>query len=103
MSRVGDAHLRKLLSGQVGPASPRDHSRDQLGTEVCGGRQRGRGPGAGPEIADRCIADVVLPGGLFGCDLQPAAEERYVEDVAAIRRLLIGQQIEEEGREAVLD
>ena len=99
ISRVGAVTLAKCRAGEVGPTAARD-DRLHPRAERCRRHQSRGGPGAGAEEAERQAGQVGLLVDPGDGVQQSVGEQANVEDLAAVRGLALGQQVEQQGGEA---
>lgn len=90
----------EALVGQVGTAATRDHGGDGI-AERRGGAECSGGAGRSPEIAARESGRLGLLARPTGCGHESRAEQADVEHVGAILLLVDGEQVEQQGCEAI--
>jgi hypothetical protein len=92
---------RQCSPGEVGTAATRNDRRDP--SLMCRlGDKRRRGASAGAEIADRQIAGLGILSDPGGRHQQASREQLNIENIAAVARLLDGQQVEQQRGKSIV-
>ena len=91
----GSSNPGQRIARQIRSSSARYHGADLDGQGSCS-LQCGSRAGAGPEVTQVEACSLGLPTDPFGARQQPLGEQIDIENIAAIRRLGLGQEVEQQ-------